>query len=596
MSGLIYALGVVAMAAQMSAAEIGQAPLPPAPPWHGASERLVAQPNDPWLTPAERADFATTPSYAETRAWLARLDAASPLIRIETFGTSPQGRDLIVVIASEGSERDRSKPMLLAQAGIHAGEIDGKDAGLMLLRDIAFGLKGDLLSRANFAFIPILNVDGHERISAFNRPNQRGPDNQGWRNTAQNLNINRDYAKLDAPETRALVALIRRLNPALYLDLHVTDGIDYQYDITYGFQNAAAASSPAITRWLEQQYRPGIDAALRQAGHIPGDLIFALDDRNPEAGLAAFAFPPRFSHAYGDAIHMASVLVENHSLKPYRQRVLGTYVLLEASLRVLGAQGARLRTATQQDERARPAQLLAGWRQTEQPVTTRSFLAMQHDTYASAATGSNEIRWLGRPTARPINIPQYGLESTATLSRPRAYWVPSTKPEVIETLRQHGITFETLVAPRTIELEMLRLPSAQAQAAPSEGRMRVNAGAPQPEWREVTMPAGSVRVPTDQPLGTLAMLLLEPQSEDSFLAWGSFNEVLQRVEYMQEYAMAPLADEMLRRDPTLRAEFERKLAEDQAFAASPDARLAWFYARSRYSDSAYLLYPVGIER
>ena len=191
------------------AADQDLAPLPPVPAWHGRSERLVARPGDPWITPAEKTGLAATPSFAETRAYLDRLAAASPLIRLETFGHTPQGRDMIVVIASkDGATLDPAKPVLLVQAGIHPGEIDGKDAGLMLLRDIALRGGDAPLDRVNFLFVPVFNVDGHERTSSYNRPNQRGPVSQGWRTTAQNINLNRDYMKADAPEMQAMLRLI----------------------------------------------------------------------------------------------------------------------------------------------------------------------------------------------------------------------------------------------------------------------------------------------------------------------------------------------------------------------------------------------------
>lgn len=579
-------------------AQLTAATLPPAPEWHGASEALIVGADHPWITPAEANGFTETPDYEATRAWLERLDDASPMIHMETFGRSPQGRDLLVIFASaDGGELDHDKPTLFVQCGIHPGEIDGKDAGMMLLRDIAFGDKRALLDRVNLVFVPIFSVDGHERASLYNRPNQRGPNNQGWRNTAQNLNLNRDYTKLDAPEMRAMIALIQTVRPDLYIDVHVTDGMDYQYDITYGFmgRDGSYAASRNIARWLNQHFRPEIDEALERNGHIPADLIFANNDRDLGEGLSAFTFSPRFSQAYGDMIGLPSVLIENHSLKPYRQRVLGTYVLLEESLRLLARHGQSLRSAIASDARERPRSIPVGWRQTAEPVTQRPFLPIARETYRSTASGAEETRWLGRP-ADATRMPQYGQEPTIQLQRPRAYWVPATKPDVINVLRLHGVQFETISEARTVNLEMLRLPQAQAGASPVEGRTRVMAGDPARVTREEWMPPGSIRVPTDQPLGDLAMILLEPQSEDSLFAWGFFNEILQRVEYLEAYALAPMADDMLANDAGLRAEFEAKLAADPAFAADPDARLAWFYQRSPYYDARYQLYPVGIER
>ena len=239
---LIAALAALSSSPAMSQSVPNTAPwdqdiLPPAPTWDGASRSLLRDASDPWVTAFEAdAEHNFSPTYADTRAWFDRLDAASNLIRIEQFGVSPEGRPIYAVIASRDEGRfDPAKAVLLVQAGIHPGEIDGKDAGMMLLRDIAFNGKDSLLDRVNLILIPILSVDGHERAGAYSRPNQRGPRIQGWRNTATNQNLNRDYLKLDQTEMRAVRDLVNRYRPDLYVDVHVTDGIDYQYDVTYGY-------------------------------------------------------------------------------------------------------------------------------------------------------------------------------------------------------------------------------------------------------------------------------------------------------------------------------------------------------------------------
>ncbi|MEE9227278.1 MAG: M14 family zinc carboxypeptidase, partial [Acidobacteriota bacterium] len=202
--------------------------LPPELPWSGKSRSLMVPTDHPWVTPAEKTGLARTPRYEQTVSWLRKLVDAAPELAMVSLGASPERREIWMVIASEQGAstpealRANGKPILLAQAGIHAGEIDGKDAGMMLLRDLTVrGNRSDLLREANFLFVPIFNVDGHERFTRFNRMNQRGPEESGWRVNARRLNLNRDYSKLDTPEMRALVTALNRWEPDLYLDLHV---------------------------------------------------------------------------------------------------------------------------------------------------------------------------------------------------------------------------------------------------------------------------------------------------------------------------------------------------------------------------------------
>ena len=573
--------------------------LPPAPEWDGASRALLRDASDPWATAFEadpEHDFS--PDYADTRAWFDRLDAASDLIRIEQFGTSPEGRPIYAVIASKDGETfDPSKPVLLAQAGIHPGEIDGKDAGMMLLRDIAFNGRDDLLDRVNLILIPILSVDGHERTSAYSRPNQRGPRVQGWRHTATNQNLNRDFMKLDQTEMRAVMGLIQRYRPDLYLDIHVTDGIDYQYDVTYGYngENGVWSRSPATAAWLDDAFKPAMNDALEAQGHIPGELVFAVDDRDPRAGLSDGGLGERYSNGWGSAAHVPTILIENHSLKPHEQRVLGTYVFLETAMRLLAEHGDDLRVAVERDRALRPAEILANFVPTQEPVATREFLGIRYETYESAASGRTEIRWLGEPDPEPWSMPFYGSQPSLTLARPEAYWVPAHRADIIERLHLHGVMMETLEAPRTVPVQMLRLDDPQVSGRTSEGHVPITVRSVTPEDRDWAFPPGSVRVPTDQPLGDLVILLLEPQSSESFFAWGLFPEVLNRVEYIEAYAIAPLAERMLEADPELRAAFQARLRGDAEFAADGDARLAWFYERTPFYDDRFRLYPIGRE-
>jgi len=576
-------------------ASTSNAILPPAIPWDGASRALALPATDPWVTPSEATGFRTTPRYDETMAYVRRLVAASPNLKLVSLGKSAEGRDIWMVIASKeraftpDALRRTNKAIVFAQAGIHSGEIDGKDAGLMLLRDMTVkGTKRDLLDTVNLLFVPIFSVDAHERFSRWSRINQRGPEEGGWRTNPRNLNLNRDYMKADTEEVQVMLRALQTWSPDLYLDLHVTDGADYQYDITYGW-NGQAGWSPAIATWLDTVYRPAVDAGLRGMGHIPGPLIFTDD---PLSGIGAGQADARLSNGYGDARHLPTVLIENHSLKPYDQRVLGTYVYLEHTLRLAGREIASLRRAVESERSRRPAQIPLTWRAPEGGTPeTVEILGITSRKTLSAISGTVRVEWLGQPTA--TRAPLVRTSEVATSIAPaRAYWVPAAWREVIAKLDLHGIPYERLAAPREVEVTMLRLSNPDFTTPQFEGHVRVTAKAT-PEKRRETFPAGSVRVSTDQPLGTLVTLLLEPSSPDSLFQWGFFHSILSPTEYVESYIMEPMAERMLAEDPKLAEEFQAKVENEPAFRGR--ARLQWLYERTPWYDDRAMLYPVGRE-
>ena len=574
--------------------------LPPLPPWQGKSLELMVAGDHPWVTHFEQSDGKASPDYEQTMAWLEKLVTASPELTMETIGYSARGRAIRMVVASK--ERAftpqalaaSQRPLFLFHAGIHSGEIDGKDAGMMLLRDMTVrGHESALLDVANLLFIPILSVDGHEIASRFSRINQRGPEISGWRTNGRNLNLNRDYSKLETPELQALVRMINEWQPDLYYDIHVTDGMDYQYDITYGY-NRAHGYSPEIATWLEKQLQPRLDEGLRAMGHIPGPLIFGVDRTDPKKGLSEWTAIPRFSNGYGDIRHLPTILVENHSLKPYRQRVLGTYVLLKETIKALSEIGDAMIQATQNDRKRRPAEVTLSWKHGEQPRVMHDMLGIAHRREQSDITGSEVIRWLGTPENYPTPIFSMNIPDIR-VARPKAYWIPADWTEVIEKLALHGVVMERQSQAKEVEVEIYRLEDVKLEEKAFEGRVRattkVRAGV-----EKMSYPKGSVHISTDQPLCELIVHLLEPQAPDSFFQWGYFHEILQRTEYFEFYAMEPMARKMMREDPALAEAFKKALAEDEKLAADPRARLNWFYSRSPWYDRRWLRYPVGRER
>jgi len=551
---------------------------------------LIVKPDDKWITPAEAADFKTTPRYAEVKTWLERLAAASPLLTIHSFGRTGEGRDLLYVRASKGGA---TKPVVLVQAGIHSGEIDGKDAGLMLLRDIALRGKDHLLDRVDLVFVPIYNIDGHEQLSAWNYPHLRGPAEKGRDSNARNINLNRDYSKADAPETRAMIGLLRELDPLLYVDCHVSEGFDMQYDVTFTYAGwGTYARHRATADWLQGRFGPTVAQALTKAGHTPTIYPSPIDTREPTKGIRYSPEGPRYSTGYGDFISVPTVLVENHMLKPYRQRVLGTYVLLEAALKIAATDADRIAAAKATDRASRPSDLLTRWAPTPQPIGwVERFKGVAFDTYLSPASGRLEQRWLGRPIT--FRMPIIGQQPTESVRLPKAWWVPAAQAEVLDRLRLHGIAFETIETPQTLQLDQVRLVEPKL-LQPNEGRVPMTATFVHAVGEQL-LPAGSVRVPADQPNGLLAAALLEPESQDSFLAWGFFPEMLAPAPSTDAFVLAALGERLLATDPALKATFEAKLRAEPAFAADPNARLAWFYERAGPGHPYWLQYPIARE-
>ena len=573
--------------------------MPPLLPWNGQSKGLLVDKSQEWVTPFELSDGLESPTYEETMAWIEKLVENSNYLQLVTIGISEQGKPIHMVIASEdevftAEELSTSeKPLILFQAGIHAGEIDGKDAGMMLLRDISQGSKIGLLNQSNLLFIPILNVDGHERRSEYGRVNQRGPKEMGWRTNALNLNLNRDYTKLETAGVEAITKVINSFDPDLYIDIHVTDGADYQYDITYGYV-ATGGYSPEISTWLSSSFQPEVDQALKDNGHIPGPLLFAANGNDFTEGNVAFSFSPRFSHTYGDIRHLPSILIENHSLKPFEQRVLGTYVFLEQAIKSVGNHFDELQAAVQTDKKQRKDSVIVKYQFRDTPADSMGFLGISSKKVSSAITGNEYVAWEGKTITQ--RVPSILMNKpAASVPVPKAYWIPVEWNEIIEKLKTHGFEMETLKDAKEVNMELSTVSDYKLSNQPYEGRFRFQTFNLDKENRKVRLNPGSVRVKTDQALGELLVILMEPESVDSFFQWGYFHSILSQTEYMETYIMEPLIVKMIAEDSDLKKRFEEKRLAEPDFAKSPRAIYTWFYEQTPYFDQNWKVIPIGRE-
>lgn len=552
-----------------------------------------AQEKDRFTTDCEQSGFVRTPRYAETIEYCQLLAASSPMVHYTTFGVSPEGRDLpLLIVDKDGlttpeAIRKSGRVILFVEACIHAGEPDGKDAGFIWIRDMVIRRQNlDLLDRVSLLFIPIFNVDGHENFSARNRINQNGPEALGTRVTGQYLNLNRDFVKADAPEMRDWLRLYNRWSPEVFIDVHVTDGADFQYVLTYSIETRSTHLEEGLRKWTAEVYERSLNEQMEKAGY-PIFPYFSFRDYNaPESGILIDLFDPRYSQGYVAARNRVGLLVENHIYKPYKQRVSATIELLKATARIMSDQKESLVRAIEQADRTvaspafRAAPLAFDFQPVEKDSVWVDFLSWGRDTVISDLSGGS---WVRHNYDRPLTVHTSlvtSYEPTLSVRLPEAYLLMPQWKEAIERLDLHAIRYTRLTAPQRIKVQTYRYTDAAFDRRQSEGRVPVHTRYTVQE-EELLCPEGALLIDMNQPSARLAAWLLEPSAPGSLTYWGFFNQVIQApgefwigLPYMEVKGR-----ELLQKDPALRQEFEARKAADPAFAASPEAILKFFYAK-----------------
>jgi len=554
-----------------------------------------------WLTPAEVAGFEATPTYDETIKFLEKLQPRLPEMYLGFYGSSGQGRPMPFVVVSKEKAftgpkaQALPKPIVMIQNGIHGGEIDGKDASLMILRDLALGRHRELLDAATLVILPIYNVDGHEQMSPYNRPNQDGPKKgMGFRTTTNGLDLNRDHLKLASEEARSLVALVNSWRPHLHVDDHVTDGVDHAWVLTWTYAEAPQMPAP-IDAWL-QAHMPAVFAATEKAGYRNGPYVDLVDRDDPAKGFSSWVGQPRYSSGYFPLRNRPSILVEMHSYKPYRERVLANRALLLELLAEIGKDPGALVKAVADAEAATvalgkadapPSEVAVSFIQSETPDRIR-FPVYAGEQRPSIVSGRGQFVYR-RGEVNEIEVPWFHRARVAqALPRPRGYLVLPGWPQIEERLRGHGLRVEKLSAPAEIEVETMRVAAPEPARPSYQGLTQVTATVTRKSERR-KLPAGSLWIPADQPDFAVAVQLLEPEAPDSLFAWGLLSTVFEQKEYIDPRVLENLVARMLE-DAKTAADWEAAL-RDPKLAGDPRARYLWWYQRTPYWDDNVGLLP-----
>jgi hypothetical protein len=568
------------------------------------AETAEASAADPLSTFGERTNYEQTGRYAEVPTLCRAFARRHPRqVRCTEIGQTPEGRPIVALVVSAdgkldpGSARRASRPSIFVIGGIHAGEIDGKDAGFATLRDLLSGRgPAAAVKAATLVFVPVFNVDGHERFGPNQRPNQRGPRETGFRTTAQNLNLNRDWVKAEAPEMAALLGAMRAWDPVMLIDLHVTDGAKFEHDV--GVMISPEEPAPPALHAAARTLSDRVMEDLGGRGHLPLPFYPSFRSGNdPQSGVDTAPGNPRYSNRYLAARNRLGVLVETHSWRPYPYRVRTTRAVLEALLEQasesVSAWAAAAAEADRAGERLGGSEVTLVWKAGPEPRTIdfRGYATTREPSELSGGT------WLRYDESRPQvwKVPLYDrLVPAQVIRAPEAgYLVPPAFAALVSAkLALHGVRFERIARalPR-VEGEAFRAETVKFAAAPFEGRFGVTVeGRWQAEARAVG--AGALFVPIQQPRSLLLMHLLEPTAPDSLVSWGYFHAAFEQKEYMEDYVLEEEARKLLARDPSLRAAFDAELARDPTLAKDARRRLRFFYRRHPAWDERLNLYPI----
>jgi len=556
------------------------------------------------VTVSERSGFTATGRYDEVIALCGAFQQAYPKqVKCFQFGTTPEGRPMLALAVNANgvftpeAARKHRLPVTLIQGGIHAGEIDGKDAGFLALREmLEKKLAPGALDKQVLLFVPVFNVDGHERFAKWNRPNQRGPVEMGWRTTAQNFNLNRDYVKADAPEMQAMLTLVNAWDPLTYVDLHVTDGAMFQHDVS--IQVEPVYSGDLEFRKAGLALRSGVIADITKEGSSPQSYYMSFKETDdPASGFVDSVSEPRFSTGYFQLRNRMAMLVETHSWKDYPTRVRVTHNSFVSVLQQVAAHGqAWMQAAAEADARATR---LAGQSVALTYRTTDRTTMVDFQGYAYTRTMSDVSGMLmthydeTKPQVWHVPLRDEVVEDVR-VDAPRAgYVVPAAYAQIVAAkLTQHAITFRRLdKAIDAAPVQTFRADKAAFAATSFESHQRLTVSG---SWKQEprNLVRGALFVPIAQPKARLVMAMFEPQGPDSLLAWGIFNNAFERKEYMEEYVAEDVAREQMAKDPALAAEFHRLVETDAAFAKNPHARLEFFARRHASWDERLNLYPV----
>jgi hypothetical protein len=564
---------------------------------------LMAAPFLIWAQPAlpptvyETSGGRQTPTYAQIMDWWNAADRASKKISVMQKGPTDAGFPLHLALISDqgyttvGQAQKDGKLIILINNGIHPGEPDGIDASMLLAKEIVSGTIS-LPASVVLAIIPVYNIGGCLRRSAHYRVDQEGPDEFGSRGNSQNLDLNRDFIKLDSKEAFSFCAIYQECDPAIFVDNHVSNGADYQHVMTL-LTSQYSKLGGSMGTYLHETFEPALYAAMKTKGY---DLIpyVNIGGDKPEKGWNEFWDSPRYTSGYATLWNSFAFVPETHMLKPYPQRVASTKALMECFISFAGANAATIRSLREETKKriSNATSLPISWRLDKSRHTNYTFKGYESGTKPSAISGQPRL-FYDRSKPFTATVPVYGYYTPERIiSTPRAYVIPQGWWKVIERLQINGIRMRRLSQDSTFEVETYRIEDYSTAARPYEGH-HANSNV-KVSWQKqsLTFLKGDWYIPLDQPGNRFLMETLEPQAEDSYFAWNFFDAILGQKEGYSAYVFEDKAAAYLQTQPDLKKQLEQRVATDSSFAKSGRAQLDFIYKNSPWYEPDHNRYPV----
>ena len=550
------------------------------------------QPNNvQFETQFETSQGKETPTYNDVITYYEKLAEAFPEIKIEQIGTTDSGEPLHLVWYNVTGDFDNnSNGKLLINNGIHPGESDGIDATMLLFRDLA---TGNVTSPKNTTIttIPIYNVGGSLNRNSTTRTNQNGPKKYGFRGNARNYDLNRDFIKCDTKNAKTFAEIFHKVNPDVFIDNHVSNGADYQYTLTHLFSQHNKLGGN-LGDYLHTKLMPNLEKQL-QKKELDITPYVNVWGTTPEAGWSQFMDYPRYSTGYTTLFNTLGMMVETHMLKPYKQRVEQTYELMIAMVTLIDNdyQNIKKLRANQLHKNMSIKEYVLDWKVDSTKTTTINFKGYEgHYIDSKVTTGKRLFYDTEKPYTKPITYYNYVIPKKS-VTVPTAYIIPKNWHKVIDLLQLNTIAYKQLEKDSIIAVEAYKIASYKTVTSPFEGHYMHHNTEIEASNKQIVFKKGDFIIPTKQAGMRYLLEVLEPEAPDSFFNWNYFDTILQQKEHFSAYVFEDIAEEILKKNPVLKAKFEAKKL-DKEFAKNTYEQLDWVYKNSAHYESAHLRYPV----